>query len=102
MEAIETALIAEISKLLKEGVTKKEVERVKKLMMAEAIYARDSLSAGARVLGAALASGKTIEDVESWPHRIAAVTVDQVNAAAHTVLENQPTVTSLLEGEKRS
>ncbi len=102
MEAIETALIAEISKLLKEGVTKKEVERVKKSMMAEAIYARDSLSAGARVLGAALASGKTIEDVESWPHRIAAVTVDQVNAAAHTVLENQPTVTSLLEGEKRS
>ncbi len=32
--------------------------------------------------GTALATGRTIEDVEEWPERIGAVTVEQVNAAA--------------------
>lgn len=101
LEKIEAALISEIEKLLKDGVAKEEVDRVKRSMIAEAIYARDSLSTGARVLGSALASGRTVEDVESWPHRIADITVDQVNAAARAVLEGQPSVTALLEGEEK-
>lgn len=100
MEAIEAALILEIEKILKDGVAREEVERVKKSMIAEAIYARDSLSTGARVLGAALASGRTIKDVESWPHRIESVTVEQVNVAARAVLDGKPTVTAILEGKK--
>ncbi len=100
MDVLETALIGEVTKLVKDGVTPQEVERVKKSMIAEAIYARDSLSAGARVLGSALASGKTVEDVEAWPHRIAEVTVDQVNAAARAVFENKPSVTALLLGKE--
>jgi zinc protease len=99
METVEQALVAEIEKLLKDGVEPQEVERVKKSMIAEAIFARDSLSTGARVLGAALASGKTIREVESWPHRIGDVTVDQVVAAARAVFDGQPSVTSLLQGE---
>jgi zinc protease len=101
MEKIEAALISEIDKILKDGVAQKEVDRVKKSMIAEAIYARDSLSTGARVIGSALASGRSIEDVETWPHRIAGVTVAQVNAAARAVLQGKPTVTALLEGEKK-
>lgn len=101
METLENALIEEIEILLTEGVKGEDVERVKKSMIAEAIYARDSLSGGARVLGAALASGKTIEDVESWPHRIGAVTLAQVNAAARAVLQDQPTVTAVLKGESK-
>ena len=99
MEALEKALEGEISALLKDGVKPQDVARVKKSMIAEAIYARDSLSGGARVLGSALASGMTIEDVESWPHRIEAVSVEQVNAAIQAVLKDRPSVTALLLGE---
>ena len=43
-------------------------------MVAEAIYAQDSLSTAVRSFGAALATGRTVEDVEAWPERIGAVT----------------------------
>lgn len=99
METIEQAMEKEVAKLLKDGVRYEDVQRVKKSMVAEAIYARDSLSGGARVLGAALASGRTVEDVEGWPHRIRQVTLAQVNAAARAVLEGRPSVTAVLEGE---
>ena len=48
-------------------------------------------------IGMAIASGKKISDVESWPHRISDVTVDQVNSAARAVFENRPSVTAILE-----
>jgi zinc protease len=47
-------------------------------------------------IGIALTTGQTIEDVESWPDRISAVTLEQVNAAARHVLHPARSVTSLL------
>lgn len=99
LETLELAMEKEVAKLLKDGVRAEDVQRVKKSMIAEAIYARDSLSGGARVLGSALASGRTVEDVENWPHRIQEVTLAQVNAAAIAVLEGRPSVTAVLEGD---
>ncbi len=96
MEKLEAAMEAQITKLLKEGVTKAEVARAKQRMQAQAVYARDSLRTGAQVLGAALSSGRTVEDVESWPERVGAVTLDQVNAAARAVFKEGRSVTSLL------
>ena len=99
METLEQAMEEEVAKLLDQGVKEEDVGRVKKSMIAEAVYARDSLSGGARVLGSALVSGRTIEDVEQWPHRIDAVTLDQVNAAARAVLDGRPSITAVLEGK---
>jgi zinc protease len=65
-------------------------------MAREAIFARDSLQGPAMSFGTALASGRTIEDVEEWPERIGAVTVEQVNAAARAVLGQTNPVTGLL------
>ena len=94
--AAEAAVQAEIAKLLKDGVTADEVKRAIERMQSAAIYARDDLSTGARVIGSALATGRTVADVEAWPDRIAAVTVDQVNAAARAVLDERQSVTSVL------
>jgi zinc protease len=99
IKTLEKAMEKEIATLLKDGVAEEKIARVKKSMFAQAVYARDSLSAGAMSIGSALASGKNISDIETWPHRIADVTVDQVNAAAHAVLKNRPSVTALLQGE---
>jgi zinc protease len=63
-------------------------------------YARDSLHTGARVLGEALTTGQSVEDVEAWPARIAAVTAAQVNAAAKAVLDPKSSVTGILLPDK--
>ncbi len=96
METLETAVEGQIAKLLKNRLSDDEVSRAKDRMRAEAVYARDSLSGGARALGAALASGLTIDDVESWPDRIAKVTADEIAAAAAVVFDERRSVTGLL------
>jgi zinc protease len=94
--AIEPAIDAEIARLLKDGATEDEVARAKTSLQAEAVKARDSLSGPARLVGAALATGSTIEDIEAWPDRIGAVTVADVNAAAKAVFDIDYSVTSIL------
>ena len=65
-------------------------------LVAEAIYARDSLGGAARVFGSALTCGEAVGDVEAWPARIAAVTLEQVHAAARHVFRPEQSVTALL------
>jgi zinc protease len=96
LDRLEAALDAELTKLLEGGVEEAEVERVKRRMLAEATYARDSLSTAARSFGVALTTGGSIDDVELWPQRIAAVSVAEVEAAAAYVLEKRRSVTGLL------
>lgn len=96
MATLEAGLDTEIAKLLKDGVTVDEVERAKGRLQAQAIYARDSLETGARAIGAALSLGRSIDDVESWPERIGAVTPQQVMDAARLVLRPERSVTGTL------
>jgi zinc protease len=96
MGDVESALDEVLTKLVAEGVTADEVERTKTRMRAAAVFARDSLQAGARVIGTALTTGQTIEDVESWPDRIEAVTKEDVDRAARYLLQPERSVTGLL------
>jgi len=97
LEKLEGAIEGELEKLLgDEPITGDEVERATQRMVAEAIYARDSLSTAVRSFGVALATGRTVEDVERWPERIGAITADEVNAAAAHVLEAEKSVTGRL------
>lgn len=99
-ETVEAALEAQIAALLAEGVTQDEVDRAKARLVDSTILARDSLGTPARVLGAALAIGRTVADVEDWPARIEAVTPDAVMAAARHVLDGTASVTALLLPEE--
>jgi zinc protease len=96
LDVAEAALDNEIRALLKKGITADELASARKRMLASAIFARDSLRRGAVSVGIALTTRQTIDDVESWPDRIKAVTLDQVNAAARYVLRPERSVTSLL------
>ncbi len=93
---LEAAMATELVKIVDAGVADEDVERAKTRTLAEAVFALDSLSTGARIFGSALASGRTIDDVENWPHRIDAVTTAAVNAAARAVIKDRPSVTSVL------
>jgi len=92
----EKAVDALLAEILEAGVEVAEVERAKKRIIAAAVYARDSLSGGARTLGAALTIGLAVEDVEEWPERIRAVTTEEVNAALRAVLVPGRSVTAEL------
>ena len=96
MDALEKAIEAEIDDIITNGITADEVIRAKERMVAEAVYARDSLSGGARTLGAAVASGLSVGDVERWPDNIAAVTAEQINEAAKALVNNNRSVTGIL------
>ena len=86
--------------IVRDSVTDAEIERAKNGKLADVVYARDSLSTGARVLGEALAIGLSVDDVEEWPERIRAVTKAQIDAVAKQVFGNSHAVTALLLPEE--
>jgi zinc protease len=92
----EAAVEAIVKDVLDNGVDADAVARAKKRMQTAAIYARDGLGGPARIVGGALADGQSLADVQEWPDRIGAVSLDQVNAAARAVLRDDVAVTSVL------
>jgi zinc protease len=96
LDKLEGLIERELARIVKEGFTPDEVERAKTRLRASAAYGRDSLHTGAQTLGQALASGLSVEEVEAWPDRIAAVTPAQVAAAAAAVFNPKSSVTGLL------
>jgi zinc protease len=96
IEEVEAAIDREILKLLETGVTQDELATAIKRLTRSAIFALDSVTAPARIIGAALASGQSIEAIESWPERISLVTVEDVAQAARAVLSIERSVTSTL------
>jgi len=100
METLEAKIDEQLAKVIAGGVTASELARAKKRMRSQAIFARDSLSGGARTLGAALAIGLTVDDIEAWPDRIDGVTAEQIQAAAKAVLKEGRSVTSYLLTKK--
>jgi len=95
-ERLEAAIDREIARIARGEISAEEIERAKTRLRASVAYARDSLHTGAQVLGEALAVGMSVEDVESWPERIGAVTPAQVAEAAAKVLDARGSVTGLL------
>jgi zinc protease len=101
LEAVEKGIDEVLARLLAEGVTAAELKRAKDGLMAAAVFARDDLNQAPRVLGNALTAGLSVADVEAWPDKVAAVTADQVLAAAKAVLDERRSVTGLLLPEKK-
>jgi zinc protease len=98
----EAKLDAVVKAALAGALTADEIERAKKRMVTAAIYAQDGLSGPARMVGAALAGGRSLADVQDWPERIGAVTLDEVNAVARKVIRDDQGVTAVLLPEPTS
>ncbi len=99
LKDLEDRVDALLADVVRNGFEEADVERVKGRVIANAVFARDSLSSGAYALGQALAIGRTIEDVEAWPERIEAVAPEAIAAALRGVLDRRGSVTATLEGE---
>jgi len=96
LEAGETAMRAEIDRLARQGVTADELARAKTRMITSTVYELDGLQAGPRIFGVALATGRSVEEVEAWPERIDAVTVEEVDQAARMLFNPVNSVTGVL------
>lgn len=99
---LEAAVEAQLRKLATEGVDPDEVRRAQQRLQAGAIYAQDSLAGPATIVGAALVTGQTLDDVAAWPDRIAAVTPAQVQEAARAVFVERNSATGILLPERTS
>ena len=84
------------------GASPDELRRAKERMQAASVYARDSLSGPPNVIGAALAIGQRLDEVEAWPDRIGAVTPEEVDNAARSVLVERNSATGVLLPEPTS
>jgi zinc protease len=100
---VEEAAMAVVKRLLDEGgPTEAEVARSIRQMTAGALLALDGLGAAPRMLGTALAIGRSMDSVEYWPRRLRAVTRDGVAAAAAAVLGGMPSASGWLLPEGAS
>jgi zinc protease len=93
IEASADAVIAEIKE---NGVTEAELERARNSEVAQLVYDRDSQFNQARTYGWALATGRTIEDVENRAARLEAVTLADIEAVAKKYLDPKRSVTGEL------
>jgi zinc protease len=96
LEELEEGVESVIGDIIANGITEVDLARAKTKLIADTIYAWDDQFTLARTYGAALATGMTVESVQTWPDRIRAVTKDQVQAAAKTWLELRRSVTGYL------
>lgn len=96
---VEAAIGKTITDIAENGVTEEELARAKRSLVADAVFAQDSQQRLARIFGLALTTGQSIEDVQEWPARIAAVTVDDVKRAAQTYLPLDAGVVGYLENK---
>jgi zinc protease len=85
--SMEAALDEEMRKLAAKGVSDDELSDAITRMRDRAAFARDSLSGPAMIIGRALASGSSLDDVEYWPYDIADVTAQRVQTVAQTYLD---------------
>ncbi|MGE0281420.1 MAG: insulinase family protein, partial [Rhizobiaceae bacterium] len=96
LEAVETAVDAEIAKIVKDGISDSELEKAKNRYLRSLIFARDNQSGMANLYGGSLTTGNTVRDVQEWPERIRAVTAAQVQAVAAKYLKPNTSVASYL------
>lgn len=96
LEALDAAVGAVVADFIAKGVNEDDLARSKTRLVADTIYAQDSQVALARVYGAALTTGETVEDVQAWPNRIEAVSAEEVRAAATKWLDKRRAVTGFL------
>jgi zinc protease len=92
----EAALDSAVAAFLEEGIDDEQWERIRMQLRASLIYDDDDIGSQARSYGAALTSGLTVADVQSWPDELQAVTKEDVMTAAKTLLDRRRSVTGWL------
>lgn len=84
-----TALHAHLRDLSTKPLPQAAIDAAKASLRRAAVLARDSVMGPAYAFGMALSTGQTVEDVESWPDRIAAVTPEKLQEALQKIINTR-------------
>ena len=96
LRAIEDGIDAVLHEIRENGVTHTEFSRAKKSLIAKYIYDSENQERLANRYGLAVAVGRTIEDIESWPDAISSVGVEDIRRVAEEHLDIRRSVTGWL------
>jgi zinc protease len=97
LSELESAVDAVLREFVKTLPDEQALRRAKTRLIADLVYAQDSQATLARVYGAALATGGTIDAVQNWPNGLEAVSAEAIRAAAAQWLTPRRAVTGYLE-----
>ena len=84
---LEKSISKKLADLMVRGIPAAGIDKAKMRMMDRELYARDSVMGPAMVVGQALSYGLTLEDVETHPDQIAAVSAQDVQRVLKTYLD---------------
>jgi zinc protease len=96
LAGLRTTVDGILAEVARDGLTEEEVTRAKRRLIARAVHAQDNQSTLARIFGAALASGETLESVQTWPSRVLAVDGKTAQALAERYLKPERQVAGFL------
>ncbi|MGB1077234.1 MAG: M16 family metallopeptidase [Bdellovibrionales bacterium] len=91
LEELESAVESLLKNIKENGVTEQEITDAKKRLTNAAIFARDSLSTPAHVIGRALTTGSELNDIEAWDTQISSVTKEQIQIVIDQYLNIEKT-----------
>jgi zinc protease len=97
---LEQAINREVRRIRDGAINDADVQRVQQKMRAHAIRMRDGTMPAAQVVGEALATGATLDEIDTWPARIGAVSAIDVRTEAKAVLRDEASVTGVLVPNK--
>ena len=96
LQDAEAALDKVLADFLAKGPDPAALERIRTQVRANEIYARDDVESLANRYGRELSVGLTMTDIDTWDEALAAVTAEDVMAAAQKVLDRRNAVTGWL------
>jgi zinc protease len=94
---LETALRDQLSKLIREGVSPEELQRVKAQVTASEVYKRDSVFYQAMQIGQMECIGLTHKAIPVMLRKIQEVTAQQVQAAAKEIFNDDHLIVAVLD-----
>jgi zinc protease len=99
---VETAIDAVLADVLKNGVTQKELDRVRNQAIAERVYTLDNQAALARMAGVALTTGLSARSIFDRDVEMEKVTLDDIKLAAAKIIVLKRSVTGILLPETQT
>ena len=96
LDKVEAAIDSVLADIRVKGVTQEELDRAKKSYLADYVYESDNQASLARRYGWSLTIGRTVQDIEEWPDRIAKVALEDLQKVANKHLDRRRSVTGTL------
>lgn len=87
LEKLQQVINRKLGELVKSGLNAQAFEKAKIRLIDSEIYARDSVTGPAMVVGQSLSFGLTLDDIETRPAQIEAVTIEEANAVLKKYLD---------------